>query len=198
MAKREEIVIAGTQTHLGKDAALKILFTLVVLGLLVAGVSIFLSLFIDFRDWAIFKAALDNPVQTVILYLFITVIATVIVPLPILPVVVLLVNIFNPWLIMGVQLVGDLIGTAIAYFLARRFGRRLIRRWFSQKNASEIIAISDSVSWRHYFWIAMFPLVNTELVAYAAGLGRLKLWTVLWIIAVAVGYRLLIVILFAL
>jgi|GEM_PF-1760141 len=197
MAGNDELVIEGQKTHLSRGAALKILTWLVILGLAVTGLTTVLELFFDITKTPLFAAITDNSIQSLIYYLIFTVVATVLVPLPTLPIDVVLIKIFNPWVILLFRLLGDLIGTAIAYGLARRFGKPLVRRWFSRKNAEEIIAISESVSWKQFFWIAMFPLVNTELVAYAAGLSRLKLVTLIWIIAVAITYRLLIVLLFA-
>lgn len=194
MADEKELVIEGRDTHLTKAAAVKILVWLIIFGLAVSGLSALIDRFFDITQTPLFRLLTDNSGQSLLYYLVFTVIATVLVPLPTLPLDVVVLKIFNPWEIIFLRFIGDLIGTAIAYGLARRFGKPLIRRAFSPKNSEQIIAISEAVGWKQYLLIALFPLVNTELVAYAAGLSRLKLWTTIWIIAVAISYRLLIVI----
>ena len=194
MTDRKELIIEGQDTHLTKGAAIKILVWLVIFGLAVTGISAVIDQFVDITQTPLFRLITEHTAQSSLYYLIFTVVATVLVPLPTLPIDVVILKLFNPWTIVALRFVGDLIGTVIAYGLARRFGKHLIRRWFSPKKAHQIIAISESVGWKQYLLIALFPLVNTELVAYAAGLSRLKLWTTLWIIAVAISYRLLIVV----
>lgn len=175
--------------------ALKILLALTVLGLLVTALSAAFNRVVTAGE-QILLPLLVSPPTTLAVYFLLATIATVIVPLPTLPVDVLLMNIFDPWVVLLVRLGAALAGYSINFSLARRFGEPLLRRLFSPANFQQIMAISERVSLWQYFLIAFFPLVNTELVAYAAGLSKLRLAKLLPLLAMAMFYRLLLVLAF--
>lgn len=127
------------------------------------------------------------------LYFFYIIIASIIVPIPTLPADVVFLKLGNPIIVIGVRLLGDMIGSMIDFRLARRYGRPLLHRWFSEKNYQFIEKAAENISWQQFFIVAMIPIINTELMAYAGGISKLKFRQIAWGLTLAILYRLLFV-----
>lgn len=127
------------------------------------------------------------------LYFFYVIVASVIIPIPTLPADVVFLKLGNPILVIGVRLLADVIGSSIDFFLARRYGRPLLKRWFSQKNYEFIERTAENITWKQFFIVAMIPIINTELMAYAGGISKLKFRQIIWGLVLAILYRLLFV-----
>lgn len=138
--------------------------------------------------------ALVNHVSiSLVLYFIYIMIASVIIPIPTLPVDIVLLKLLDPASVITVRLLGGLAGGSISFFLSRNYGRPLLRRWLSQKNYDYVDRLSNNISWLQFFIIAMVPVVNTELMAYAGGISKLRFRMVMGSLAVAIFYRLLFV-----
>jgi len=181
---------------LEKKTAWEILLVLLGFGLLIAAISALVTRYIAFDGMPLADYLHAHRDSSGIIYFCYIVVASIIVPLPTLPADVVFLEIFNPWKVFALRLVADLVGGGISFYLARIYGHKLLERWFSAKSFAHIKRVSESVSWKQFFWITMFPLINTELMAYAGGLSQLSLLTTLAILFVGVAYRLGIVYIF--
>ena len=173
--------------------AVRIFIALTLLGLGVTALSILFNRAVAAAGEEILLPLLISPPLTLAVYYVLGTVATVLVPLPTLPIDVLLMTVFNPWLVLVVRLGASLLGSAVNFSLGRRFGQRLLARLLSHQDLEQVVEMAKTVNRWQYFLMAMFPLINPELVAYAAGLSKLKLTDLLPMIAAANFYRLLIV-----
>ncbi len=175
---------------------LKIFLFLLLLGLFVVGVSAIVTHYITIQGTPLVDQIRHYRTLSLVVYFGYVILATIVVPLPTLPADIVFLGIFNPWKILAIRLIADLIGGAFAFYAARIFGKKLLKRWFRPSTYEQIVKASQHVSWKQYFWVTMFPLINTEVMAYAGGLSALNFVTVILTLFVGVSYRLLIVYLF--
>ncbi len=173
--------------------AVQIVAFIVLFGLFIAGVSALISNYFKPADSLVVQQFLQNERTALLFYFGYATVASVIVPIPTLPIDVLLLSLMDPASIIVVRLAGGLAGSSINFYLARRFGQPLLRRWLSQKNYQFIEQISTNLAWHHFFIITMIPVINTELMAYAGGISKLRFRFVLGVQALALSYRILFV-----
>jgi uncharacterized membrane protein YdjX (TVP38/TMEM64 family) len=176
-----------------RHPAVKIFVALTLLGLLVTGLSVIFNRVVEVAGEELLVPLLVAPVLTFVVYFLLATLATVVVPLPTLPIDVLLMTMFNPWLVLVVRLGASLVGSSLNFTLGRTFGEPLLAHLMSKENLKQTVEIAKNVNRWQYFLMAMFPLINPELVAYAAGLSTLRIWELMPIVAAALFYRLLIV-----
>jgi uncharacterized membrane protein YdjX (TVP38/TMEM64 family) len=174
----------------------RIFFYLVLLGIVVAGSSALLAYFFRFVGQPLVTEILRHQQQLILIYFFYIVLSTIVFPIPSLPLDILLLTTLNPILVLLVRLLGDIVGSALAFSIARRYGRPALKRFFQPKVYHQIEKVSENVSLKQFFWISMFPLINTEIMAYAAGLSELGLLPTIGSLLIAVSYRLGLVYLF--
>ena len=125
-----------------------------------------------------------------VLYFIYVMIASVVVPIPTLPVDLVMINLLDPWSVVIVRLAGGLAGGSISFYQARNYGKRFLKRYLSEKNYNFIERQSDNITWQEFLIITMLPVINAELMAYVAGVSKVKFrWTIL-ILALADFYRL--------
>ena len=125
-----------------------------------------------------------------VLYFIYVMVASVVVPIPTLPVDLVMINLFDPWSVVVIRLAGGLAGGSISFYLARNYGKKFLKRCLSEKNYNFIDNQSANITWQEFFIITMLPVINAELMAYVAGVSKVKFrWTIL-ILALADFYRL--------
>jgi uncharacterized membrane protein YdjX (TVP38/TMEM64 family) len=172
--------------------AVKAFVFLTLFGIVVAGFSAVFNHFVAAAGKQILAPLFENPIETFAVYFLFAASATVLVLFPTMPIDLMLMTIFNPWLVLVIRVAASLAGASLNFTLGRRFGERILSRLMSRTDLEQVKQISKSVNSRHYFLIAMFPLTNPEIVAYAAGMSKIRIWELLPIMAVAMFYRLLI------
>lgn len=69
---------------------------------------------------------------------------------------------------------GVMLGTTASFYLARRFGRRLLERFVSEKRVSRLDAYASRMGWGLLFTSRLIG-INSGLVSYAAGLTNMSL-----------------------
>lgn len=73
--------------------------------------------------------------------------------------------------------IGDLIGSAVAFWISRRFGRVVAERFIGKSDSGYLVYILDHLnSWRGLIEARICFGALPEAVAYAAGLSKLPFW----------------------
>jgi len=90
-------------------------------------------------------------------------------------------------------LVGHLLGALIAFLIARRFGRPLLRRWLGDAAVSKLDPFAAQSGYWYVFFMRLLPLFDFKLVSYASGLTPMRTRT--YMLATATGIFLPILIL---
>lgn len=182
--------IADGSKKISRQAILEIILFVFVFGLFIAIVSAIMAKYFNPSDSLIVRDLLLHKNRALELYFIYVIIASVIIPLPTLPVDVVLFNLLDPWSIITVRLLAGLAGGTISFLIARNYGRPLLKRWLSPKNYQFVERISGNITWKQFLFITMVPIVNTEVMAYAGGISKLKLRFTLFVLAIADFYRL--------
>lgn len=172
---------------------IQIVAFIVLFGLIVAGVSAVINQYFNPAEHPVIKEFLKHENTALLFYFVYSTVASVVVPIPTLPVDVLFLNILDPASVITVRLAGGLAGSSINFYLARNFGRPLLQRWLSKKNYQFIEDLSSNLAWHHFFIITMIPIINTELMAYAGGISNLRFRFVISVQTLALFYRILFV-----
>jgi uncharacterized membrane protein YdjX (TVP38/TMEM64 family) len=117
----------------------------------------------------------------------------VLVPIPTIPIELVAGVVFG--IVPGSLFVfaGHLLGALVAFLLARRFGRPLLRRWLGARAVSRLDPLTAQTGFWFVFFMRLLPLFDFKLVSYAAGLTSIR--TRPYMIATAAGIFLPIVIL---
>lgn len=162
-----------SSSKLDRKNLIQITLFILAFGVVVAVISNLLNNFIDPANNRYIQELLQYQTQALIFYFAFVMVASVIVPIPTLPIDLLLFSIFDPAVVTVLRVFGGLAGGTVSYYLSYNYGRPLLKRWLSQKNYEVVEKLSDNFSWREFFIITMIPVINAELMAYVGGLGRL-------------------------
>lgn len=121
------------------------------------------------------------------IYIFITVLAIVIAPLGIMPLVPVAGNMWG-WFLGGLlSIVGWSIGGLLAFLLARRYGYPIVQKVTSIKKIQQI---SGSLPKRVEFWTIVLLRLSSpvDVLSYALGLfTRVNVWTYFWATLIGVA-----------
>lgn len=104
-----------------------------------------------------------------ILYIFLIIAAVVIAPFETLPLMPVAVVIWGPFLTGILFLIGSMAGSYIAFYLARKFGQKLICRLFNKCAINEFFFFTRN---EHIFWVIVLArlILPVDIVSYAIGL----------------------------
>lgn len=72
------------------------------------------------------------------------------------------------------SLAGLLIGSAIAFWIARRMGRRWLARLVGKRVAARIDGMAETMGAWLVFWMRMLPVLNFDWISYLAGLTGVR------------------------
>ncbi len=82
---------------------------------------------------------------------------------------------YGPWLGTLINMVGTLIGSGIAIWLARQFGRPLVKRWVPLKSLARLDGLAERRGPATFFLIFLFPFLPDDAACFVAGLSPLPL-----------------------
>ena len=71
-------------------------------------------------------------------------------------------------------LAADLLGAAVGFGLARRWGLRLLRRWVAAQTVERVERLAHRLNWQGVVLLRLLPGPAYPLVSFAAGLSRLR------------------------
>ena len=173
----------------GSTQALQVVGFIVIFGLFVGAISVILNHFISPHIQPLTYQVALHPYRALALYIAFVAGASVVVPIPTLPVDLLFLSLLDPTSVMVARIAGGLAGSSVSYYLAYNYGPPLLRRWLSVKNFQFVEKHSQLLSWQSFFVIAMIPIVNAELMAYVGGLGKIGYRKTIGTLLLANTYR---------
>lgn len=84
---------------------------------------------------------------------------------------------FGKWLGFAYTMLGDALGAALGFLLARRWGERVLQRWLSPSALAQAQRLAGRMSWRSVMVLRLLPGPAYTLVSLAAGLSPLPFRT---------------------
>jgi uncharacterized membrane protein YdjX (TVP38/TMEM64 family) len=177
----ESFVFEGEETPLllrkRVVGAIVLAFLLLVIAYFVTAELVGVTYEIDaepFQDWVA-----DQGAWGPVIYIAFLSGAVLIAPVPNSPLFVAAGLAWGPLLGTVYSLAGMLIGSAVAFFLARLAGRRYLPRLIGSKAALRVDQAAESFGGRVIFWARMMPVLNWDWISYLAGLTAMRVRTYL-------------------
>jgi uncharacterized membrane protein YdjX (TVP38/TMEM64 family) len=93
---------------------------------------------------------------------------------------------FGAWLGTAVTWGGALVGAALSFELAKRFGRPLAARALSARRLAKIDSIALSANWPALLAVRLIPTIAFTLINWTAGLTAIPRWTFAWTTALGI------------
>lgn len=113
--------------------------------------------------------------------------------LPVTPADVAMYAVVGPKLVFIFNLLGTTFAYVISYYLARRYGRRFLKKILPAKAYQQVDSMSFKMSWKQFFLISAIPFNQPDIMPYVAGLTKIKFKTAIGILFVIVAVRLVFV-----
>ncbi|MFN7088513.1 MAG: VTT domain-containing protein, partial [Candidatus Paceibacteria bacterium] len=170
----------------------KFLFLSVIAAVAVTILSAMLTPYFDLSRNPFIQEIMNIRKAALTFYFLYSTVASIFVPIPTMPLEVLFAGLFGIPMTLIVRLGASLVGATFAFFISHRYGRPLLKKLLPASTYQDIEKFSNSHGIRAFFLIAIFPLVNPEVMAYVAGLGNLRLTSTLLVLLVANLYRFLV------
>lgn len=126
---------------------------------------------IDFRQiLEIFK---NNPILAAVFYLLYYIVSSMVITLPIVPIWPIVLLIFPFWLAFALSWTGTVIGAAIDFFLARKFGKPFATKMMGEKLFEEIKHLIDVSDQKTFILVRLFGNNYFDPISYIAGLSHM-------------------------
>jgi uncharacterized membrane protein YdjX (TVP38/TMEM64 family) len=152
--------------------AIAVVFAAVVAAYVVAANAFGVSFNVNagpFRDW-VDGFGVWGP------FIFIAVMALSVLfaPIPNVPIFIAAGLAWGPVVGTAYSMAGLLLGSAMAFFVARWFGRRHLPRLIGAKAAARLDNVSETMGGQMIFWLRMLPAVNFDWISFAAGMTSIR------------------------
>lgn len=111
-------------------------------------------------------------IEGVSAYLGGEIVATVIAPLSFLPAVPIAVKLWGPFTTALLTIAGGMAGSMIAFYISRRFGPPLVRKFISQEKIEKFTRLEEHIPSQNLFWsIVLLRLaLPIDVMSYVLGL----------------------------
>jgi uncharacterized membrane protein YdjX (TVP38/TMEM64 family) len=73
-------------------------------------------------------------------------------------------------------MIGDALGASLGFWVARRWGDRVLQRWLSPTSYAQVQRLAGRMSWRAVMVLRLLPGPAYTLVSLAAGVSPLRFW----------------------
>ena len=110
--------------------------------------------------------------------------------LPVTPADIALFAITGPLLVFIFNLIGTIAGYCVDYYIARRYGKNLLKRILPLGSYQKIEKFSHQMTWKKYFVLTAIPINHPDIMAYTAGLTKIKFKTAIAILTFIIAIRL--------
>ncbi|MXW26336.1 MAG: TVP38/TMEM64 family protein [Dehalococcoidia bacterium] len=97
-------------------------------------------------------------------------------PVPNAPIFIAAGLVWGPVLGSVYSMIGMMWGSAMAFWVARRLGRKYLPRLVGSKAAAQMDSLSVRMGGRLIFWARMLPVVNFDWISFLAGLTAMSFW----------------------
>ncbi len=94
-------------------------------------------------------------------------------PLPDTPIVLAGGFIFGPYVAIPLTIIGQVLGSTVDFYLARKLGRSFVTKKFP-KATSTLNAYSHKLGWQTVFLMRLTPTLSFDILSYAAGLSTIR------------------------
>ncbi len=156
-----------------RQAVYLILVVIVALGALIAADQLIERVspwdYDDFERWID-----DLGVWGPIVYIAFFALSMVVAPIPTGPAPVAAAAAFGGVLGFFYTMIAGVIGAALCFWIARLWGRPLMRRFLPERVVDEIDRVTNYLGLRVLFVLRLFPLLGVDAVSYAAGLTPIR------------------------
>ncbi len=156
-----------------RQAVYLIIAIIVALGLLIAADQLVERVspwdYEDFERWID-----DLGAWGPIIYIVFFALSMVVAPIPTGPAPVAAAAAFGGVLGFFYTLIAGIIGATLCFWIARAWGRPLLRRFLPGKVVDEIDRLTSYLGLRVLFIMRLFPLLGVDAVSYAAGLTPIR------------------------
>lgn len=95
-------------------------------------------------------------------------------PIPNVPIFIAAGLVWGPFVGTAYSMFGLLLGSSMAFYVARRFGRRHLPRLIGAKAAARLDGLAETMGGRVLFWSRMLPAVNFDWISFVAGMTSLR------------------------
>ena len=97
-------------------------------------------------------------------------------PVPNAPIFIAAGLVWGPVLGSVYSMIGMMWGSAMAFWAARRLGRRHLPKLVGSRAAERMDSLSVRMGGRLIFWARMLPVVNFDWISYLAGMTAMSFW----------------------
>lgn len=138
------------------------------------GILIILFLFI-FSSYIVrtniefFNNLIGDNIYGILIYILITIIAVVIAPISMVPLIPVVSNVFG-WILGAIfTFIGWILGAFIVFFICRKYGVDLIKKFVSLKNINKF---ESKIPKENLFWdiVLLRMIIPVDILSYALGL----------------------------
>jgi len=139
------------------------------IGIVLIIVLFFLVSFLVQNDIEMFKGLINPSFSSMLIYVFITIVAIVFAPISTIPLLPIASSVWG-WFLAGIlSIIGWTIGALIAFGLARKYGMPLVKRFVS---LDKIAKFEKMIPEKNIFWSIVFlrMAIPVDVLSYVLGL----------------------------
>jgi uncharacterized membrane protein YdjX (TVP38/TMEM64 family) len=118
-----------------------------------------------FRDWVEARGPLG-----VVVFILVMALSVLFAPIPNVPIFIAAGLAWGPILGTVYCMIGLTLGSGVAFFVARKFGRQHLPKLIGHHAASRLDSMVDNMGGRVVFWTRLMPGVNFDWISYVAGM----------------------------
>lgn len=112
-----------------------------------------------------------------VIYILVFALSMLFAPVPTAPMPLIASAVFGPVLGFFYTIIATAIGSTICFWVARRLGRPVLRRFASQRAVDRIDQLGARLGVRLLIVMRLFPVAGVDYVSYAAGLTQMRFLT---------------------
>ncbi len=118
-----------------------------------------------FREWVEARGVLG-----VVVFILVLALSVLFAPIPNVPIFIAAGLAWGPVLGTIYCMIGLTLGSSVAFWVARKFGRKHLARLIGRHAASRIDHMVDTMGGRIVFWTRLMPGVNFDWISFVAGM----------------------------
>ena len=125
-----------------------------------------------FQEWVD-----DRGIWAPIVYIGILAVSVLFAPIPNAPIFIAAGLAWGAILGTVYSLAGLMVGSILAFYVSRRFGRRYLPYLVGRKTAARIDTMAETMGGTVIFWARMLPVVNFDWISFVAGMTAVSFRT---------------------
>jgi len=109
-----------------------------------------------------------------VIFIAMMALAVLFAPIPNVPIFIAAGLAWGPIVGTAYSVTGLLIGSAMAFYVSRKFGRRHLPRLIGKKAAERLDGVAETMGGSVIFWSRMLPAVNFDWISFVAGMTSIR------------------------